>query len=205
MRARARDILGLVVRIECLGCGHVLVLPPSIPEGGDFACAHCGLQMRNVEAARRFRWRDADPYLRRHGASRANLWGGLGGAVVWLPILAGVLAAQGRFDGSFLAMLGLPYLALLAVLGLRRARTSGTVWQYGLWIGLGVYGLYVGALLVLRPGWASLLSGTSGVVMGPEVFLGLGTIALLGGSIGYALHRHRARAIPRITGMPPAS
>src|SRR5512134_299830 len=71
-----------VTRVECLGCGHVLDLPPSVVEGGEFACAHCGLLMRNVEAARAFRWADVDPYVRRHGASRANLWGGLGGSVL---------------------------------------------------------------------------------------------------------------------------
>jgi hypothetical protein len=193
-----------VTRIECLGCGHVLALPASIAEGGDFACAHCGLWMRNVEAARRFRWQDVDPYVRRHGASRANLWGGLGGAVLWLPILACVLAAQGRFDGLFLAALGLPYLALLAVFGAKRARTPATVWQYGLWIGLGLYGLYLGALLVLRPDWAPLLSGTSGVDMGPLGFLGLGAGGVLAGAIAVAVHRRRVREVPRVSGTPPA-
>lgn len=193
-----------MIRIECLGCGHGLALPASIPEGGDFACAHCGLWMRNVEAARRFRWQDVDPYVRRHGASRANLWGGLAGAVLWLPILACVLAAQGRFDGLFLAALGVPYLALLAVFGVKRARTPGTVWQYWLWIGLGAYGLYVGTLLLLVPEWAPLLSGTSGVAMGPLELLGLGAIGVLVGTIGDAVHRRRVRAVPRISGTPPA-
>lgn len=88
-----------MTRIECLGCGHVLVLPGSIPEGGTFACAHCRLVMQNVEAARRFRWKEVDPYVRRHGASRLNLWGGLGGAVLWLPILASV-RCRGASTGS---------------------------------------------------------------------------------------------------------
>jgi hypothetical protein len=193
-----------VSRIECLGCGHVLVLPASIPEGGEFACAHCGLRMRNVEAARRFRWQDVEPYVRRHGASRVNLWGGLGGAVLWLPILACVLGAQGRFDGLFLVLLGLPYLALLAVMGVKRARTPGTVWQHWLWVGLGLYGLYVGMLLVLEPGWTPLLSGTSGVAWGPPAYLGLGALGVLTGAIGVAVHRRRARAVPRVSGTPPA-
>jgi hypothetical protein len=193
-----------VIRIECLGCGHVLMLPASIPEGGDFACAHCGLWMRNVEAARRFRWQDVEPYVRHHGASRANLWGGLAGAALWLPLLACVLAVQGRLDGPFLAVLGLPYLALLAVFGAKRARIPGTVWQYWLWIGLGGYGLYVGTVLVLEPEWAPLLSGTSGVDMGPLGFFGLGAIGVLAGAIGVAVHRRRARKVPRISGTPPA-
>jgi hypothetical protein len=193
-----------VTRIECLGCGYVLMLPPSIPDGGDFACAHCSLWMRNVEAARRFRWQDVDPYVRRHGASRVNLWGGLGGAVLWLPILACVLALQGRFDGLFLALLGLPYLALLAIFGVKRARTPATVWSYRLWTGLGVYGLYVGTLVVLEPEWAPLLSGTTGVPPGPHAFLGLGMIGVLVGAGGEAIQRRRARAVPRISGSPPA-
>jgi hypothetical protein len=191
------------MRIECLGCGRVLVLPESIGEGGEFACAHCGLLMRNVAAARTFRWKDVDPYVRRHGASRANLWAGLGGAVLWLPILAIVLAAQGRFDGVFLASLAAPYLAIVVVLGQKRARTPAHAWRYSLWAGLGAYGVYVGALLVAVPRWRPLLSGTSGVEAGPTAFLGFGAIALLGGAAAGAVHRARMRRVPRISGTPP--
>jgi len=180
------------------------MLPASIPEGGEFACAHCGLLMRNVVAARTFRWQEVDPYVRRHGASRSNLWGGLGGAVLWLPILACVLAAQDRFDGVFLAVLGLPYLALLSVLGQKRARMPGTVWQHWLWVGLGAYGVYVGALLIRRPDWAPLLSGTSGVEMGPFAFIGFGAVGVVAGVAGVAVHRRRVHAVPRISGTPPA-
>jgi hypothetical protein len=193
-----------VTRIECLGCGHVLSLPPSIPEGGEFACAHCGLLMRNVAAARGFRWQEVDPYVRRHGASRTNLWGGLAGAAVWLPILACVLAAQDRFDGIFLAAIGLPYLALLAVFGLKRARTPGSVWQSWLWAGLGAYGAYVGALLVLKPEWEPLFAGTSGVAPGALAFLGFGAAGVVVGVAGVFLHRRRTRSVPRISGIPPA-
>jgi hypothetical protein len=192
-----------VTRVECLGCGHVLMLSASVPEGGAFACAHCGLVMRNVEEARRFRWKDVDPYVRRHGASRLNLWGGLGGAALWLPILAFVLVAQGRFDGLFLLAVGVPYLALLAVLGVKRARTPASVWQSGTWAALGVYGLYLGTLLVVRPSWAPLLSGTSGVAPSPHALLGFGAIGLLVGVVGVAVQRRRARTVPRIAGTPP--
>jgi hypothetical protein len=194
-----------VTRVECLGCGHVLLLPASIPEGAEFACAHCGLCMRNVAAAREFRWRDVDSYVRRHGASRMNLWGGLAGAAVWLPILACVLAAQGRFDGAFLAAIGVPYLALVAVLGLKRARTPAAVWQSWLWAGLGAYALYVGALLVARPGWVPLFSGTYGLAPGAGTFLGFGAAGVLAGGVAILLHRRRMRAVPRIWGEPPAT
>jgi hypothetical protein len=191
-----------MTRLECLGCGHVLELPPSIGEGGWFACASCGLVMRNVAAARSFRWRDVDPYVRRHGASRTNLWGGLTGAVLWLPILAGVLAAQGRFDGAFLVALALPYLALLAVLARTRSRTSAASLLYRLWAGLGGYAVYVGALLLLEPRWRPLLSGTSGVEIAPRGLLGFGAIALVVGGAGGAVHRARMRSVPRISGTP---
>jgi hypothetical protein len=193
-----------VARVECLGCGHVLLLPPSIPDGGEFACAHCGLSMRNVAAARGLRWRDVDPYVRRHGASRTNLWGGLAGAAVWLPILACVLASQGRLDGAFLAAIGLPYVALLAVLGLKRARTAPAVWQSWVWSGLGAYALYIGALLVAKPGWVPLFSGTSGLAPAAGTFLGFGAAGLMAGAIGVLLHRRRMRTLPRVSREPPA-
>lgn len=192
-----------MTRVECLGCGHVLTLPPEIPEGGDFACAHCGLQMRNVEVARSFRWKDVDPYVRKHGASRLNLWGGLGGSVIWLPILAVVLAVQGKFDGLFLAALAVPYLALLAVFGVKRARAPATAWQAWIWVGLGVYCLYVAALLVVRPAWAPLLAGTSGHAATELQLGGIGVVSAASGLVSLAVQRRRARRIPRITGTPP--
>jgi hypothetical protein len=158
--------------------------------------------MRNVAAARAFRWQDVDPYVRRHGASRANLWGGLGGAAIWLPILAIVLAVQGRFDAVFLAALGVPYLALLAVLGRKRARAPAMTWQYAMWAGVGAYGVYVGALVHLVPSWGPLLSGTTGVD-GSGAFLGFGAVALVVGVAGAAFHRRHVRRVPRISGTPP--
>jgi hypothetical protein len=192
-----------MTRVECLGCGHVLALPPSIPEGGDFACAHCGLQLRNVEAARSFRWRDVDPYVREHGASRLNLLGGMAGAVVWLPILAVVLAVRGQLDGLFLAALGAPSVALLAAFGKKRARTPATAWQAGLWIAIGAYVLYVAALLVARPDWAPLLAGTSGVAATALELGGVGVVCVGAGLASLAVQRRRARRIPWIHGTPP--
>lgn len=192
-----------MTRVECLGCGHVLALPPSIAEGAEFACAHCGLVMMNVQAARTFRWRDVDPYVRRHGASRVNLWGGLGGAFVWVPVLAIVLAARGELDALFIAALALPYLALLAVLGTKRARTPASVWMHWLWVGLGAYCLYVGVLLVLVPRWEPLFAGTSGAPTGPLPMLGFGAVAVVVGAVGVLLYRRRQRSVPRISGTPP--
>jgi hypothetical protein len=192
-----------MTRIECLGCGHVLRLPPAIPEGGEFACAHCGLQMLNVEVARAFRWRNVDPYVRKRGASRLNLWGGLGGACLWLPILAGVQLSRHQFDALFFLLLAVPYLALIALFATRRARTPGTPWSSWLWIGLGTYGLYLGALLLARPDWAPLLTGVPPLVPSPWELFAMGAVGLVAGAIALALHRRRAARIPRITGTPP--
>ena len=129
-------------RIDCQSCGRALEVPDGFPEAGDFACGHCGLWLRNVEAARRFRFADVDPYVRRHGASRFNLWGGIIGAALWLPILAGVLAWRGLLDAGFLAAIGLPYLALLAFLFRRRAGAAAVRFGAWTWTGLGLYLLY---------------------------------------------------------------
>ncbi len=191
-----------MTRIECSCCGSVLSLPDSVPEGGELACARCHLVMLNVEATRRFRWAEVDPYVRRHGASRLNLWGGLGGASLWLPVLAVALAVNGRFDAPFVASLALPYLALLAVLARKRARTPAMVWIFSLWMGLGCYGLYVAALVALRPDWAALLSGASGASL-PGVWWGFSGTALATGALGVALSLRKARRVPRIAGAPP--
>lgn len=193
-----------MIRVECLGCGDVLLLPPSIPEGGEFACARCGLHMRNVAAARSFHWRDLDPYVRRHGASRLNLWGGLGGAVLWLPILAGVQVSRGQFDLLFFGLLAAPYLALMAVLARRRARTPGSAWTWSLWMGLGAYVLYLGALLAAHPRYAPLLAGVPPVAPSPWEVLATGAAVLIAGAGGLALQRRRASRIPRIEGTPQA-
>jgi len=192
-----------MIRIECLGCGHVLTLPDSIPEGGAFVCAHCGLELLNVEVARKFRWKAVDPYVRRHGASRANLWGGLGGAALWLPILAALQLYRGQFDALFFGLVALPYLGLLVFLGMRRARTPAMVWLYWLWMGLGAYLLYLGALLFVRPAWAEQLAGVPPLVTSGGQLFSMGGIAFVVGGFGMVLQRRRASRLPRISGTPP--
>ncbi len=194
-----------VTRIECLGCGHVLPVPDSVGEGAEFACAHCGLVMLNVAAARHFRWGAVDPYVRSHGASPANLWGGLAGAALWLPVLAIVLAVKDMLDAAFIAALALPYFALLAVVARKRARTPAMLWLAGLWMGLGAYALYVGALLALRPDWAALLTAAQATPLSGGFLERFGAVAVCAGAIGAALYLRKAHRVPRVRGEPPAA
>ncbi len=188
-------------RIDCQACGRPLAVPDEFPEAGDFACGHCGLWMRNVEAARRFRFADQDPYVRRHGASRLNLWGGMIGAALWLPILAGVLAWRGMLDAGFLAAVGLPYLALLALLVRLRAGAPAARFGAWTWAGLGAYFLYLFALFALVPGYAARFGAASVPGGGPAVplaFLGyFGAAAVAAGALADALYRRRAARLPR--------
>ena len=188
-------------RIDCQSCGRALEVPDEFPEAGDFACGHCGLWLRNVEAARRFRFADVDPYVRRHGASRLNLWGGIIGAALWLPILAGVLAWRGLLDAGFLAAIGLPYLALLVFLFRRRAGAAAVRFGAWTWTGLGLYLLYLFALFELVPDYAVRFGAASEAGGGPAVptlFLGVfGASAFAAGALTDLLYRRRVARLPR--------
>lgn len=186
--------------IDCQACGRALAVPDDFPEAGDFACGHCGLWMRNVEAARRFRFADLDPYVRRHGASRLNLWGGTIGAALWLPILAGVLAWRGMLDAGFLAAVGLPYCALLALLARLRAGAPAARFGAWTWAGLGAYCLYLFGLFRLVPGYAARFGAASeaGGPAAPVGFFGLfGAAAVAAGLLADFLYRRRAARLPR--------
>jgi len=157
--------------------------------------------MRNVEAARAFRLTDLDPFVRRHGASRFDLRAGMIGAVLWLPILAGVLAWRGALDGGFLAAIGLPYVALLALLARRRAGAPAVRFLAWTWAGLGLYALYLLALLELVPYYEARFataSGAGGSMVAPLPFLGFfGAAALAAGVLTDVLYRRRAARLPR--------
>jgi hypothetical protein len=181
--------------VECPGCGHRLPLGPGVVDGERFACGHCKTLLVNVPALRAFRWRDLDPYVRAHGASRLNLWGGLGGAALWLPILAGVMWAEHRLDLRLLAAIGLPYLAVLVAAARLRARTPVPVWMGFVWAGLGAYLLYVWVLLWRVPAWKAALPGLQ---MWP-----FGAIALVTGTWLVIAHRRRVARVPQVTGLPP--
>ncbi len=191
--------------VDCQACGASLVVPPGVAEGREFACERCELLIANVEAARRFRWADLDPYVRAHGASRWNFWGGLAGAAAWVPALAIALAVAGRFDASLVAALGLPYLGMLLVLARMRARAPAARWLSWLWIGLGAYLVYAGMLLRSVPRWAAAVSAGSGPTLVPW---GFGAVALVVGVAGELLYRRRfarapkARAVVRGNGSP---
>lgn len=193
--------------VECHGCGHRLELPAGFREAGDFACAHCGLWMRNVEAARAFRWAKVDPYVRRHGASRLNLWGGFLGSVLWLPIVLALMAARDALTAPLALAVALPYLALMLWLVRRRAGVPAMLWIQWLWAGLGAYLVYLWAMFRLVPGWRGLLErigvpeGESLAVLGG---LGrFGAMALGIGLLGTWLYRRRVRRLPHMRGAAP--
>jgi hypothetical protein len=192
-------------RIECPCCGHALAVPPEVREHALFACGHCGMVIRNCEGSRAFRWADVDPYVRRNGASRANLWGGLIGALAWLPVLALVMLLKGGFDVRVLLALAGPYLVLLAVLRGRRARTPAIVWSMELWAGLGAYLLYLHVLGLILPSQMRLVSSGELSLSGPAMLVGLGSTWLAVGLGGRAWYRRRAARLPQAMGTPPTA
>jgi hypothetical protein len=193
--------------IECPCCGHALAVSSEVAEDALFACAHCGMIVRNCTGSRAFRWALVDPYVRRYGTSRANLWGGLLGSLAWLPVLALVMAITGRFDILLLCALAVPYLALLAWLKARRARTPALIWSMDLWAGMGAYFLYLGVLHILLPERLEVLFAVSGTPAGGPVALltvmVLGGAWLLLGIIGRTWYRRRAEGLPQLSGTPP--
>ncbi|HEX5012380.1 MAG TPA: hypothetical protein VFY71_18470 [Planctomycetota bacterium] len=188
--------------LECPGCGYVLARPPELGDNAWCSCGHCRLILRNDAAARAFRWELVDPYVRRNGASRANLWGGLLGAIAWLPALMICMALAGKFDVLLLVALAAPYLVLLAWLRMRRARTPMLVWMMEVWAGLGAYMLYLAGLHIVLPESSRVVFSFGGV--GPAAPTTLGILWLLVGLIGRAWYRRRAERLPQLYGQPPA-
>jgi hypothetical protein len=188
--------------LECQGCGHVLAVPADLRDRALCACAHCGLILRNCAGSRAFRWAHVDPYVRRHGASRANLWGGLLGSLAWLPALAVSMALQQGFDLVALVILAVPYLLLLAVLRARRARSPAAVWMMELWAFLGAYLLYLAALGAAWPARFGGVFATGGLA--PHAVGVLGALWLALGLAGRGWYRWRAARLPRLSGMAPA-
>jgi hypothetical protein len=193
-----------VSRIECQGCGYVLEVPPTVGEGGQFVCANCRLIMLDVRAAREFRWSHVDAYTRKHGASRANRWGGFIGSVIWLPIFASVAAVKGEFRPQMMLALAIPYLGLLALLFRERAQTPAAVWLLHLWIGLGAYGVYLWLLFTMIPDWWRVFDVVGGNPPPPLVLgiAGLGFIVF--GVFGTLRYRRKAARLPQAQGVPPA-
>ena len=193
--------------LECPCCGHALAVSPDVADDALVACAHCGMIVRNCTGSRAFRWALLDPYVRRHGVNRANLWGGLLGSLVWLPVLAIVMAVTGRFDIFLLCLLAVPYLAMLGWMKARRPRTPPLVWSMELWAALGAYFLYLGLLHVLLPQRMEVLFAVSGTPSGGPV--ALLTIMVMGGAwlifglAGRAWYRRRALRLPQLSGSPP--
>ena len=193
------------VIIECNGCGHRLRLPQGFEEGAGFRCAHCGLWMRNVEAMRNFRWASFDSFTQKWGASKLNLIGGMLGSIIWLPILGIVSAAMGTFDTAQFTLLAVPYLLMIGLLMIRRARMPAALWVAFLWVGLGLYLLYVVALTELLPG-GMFTSGT-GPGTGSEMasLLPFGVVAAVVGVASIIAYRTRASRLPAISGDPPTA
>ena len=207
LRRRALATIGGMTRVECSGCGSSLQLPEGLKEGAAFACSKCGQIARNVESVRRFRWAELDPYVQKHGVSRANLWGGLIGSVVWIPALVIVLVATDQFDVGLLAAMAAPYLVLLAVLKQRRPRTPTTLWAAHQWVGFGLYFLYLFTLFSLFPKWAGVvldISGMNRAVITRWMLAVLGASAIAGGISVAWLYRARAKSVPRAIATPLA-
>ncbi len=197
--------------IECCGCGRRLAVPADVGEGGAFVCGGCGLILRNVQSARDFRWAQLDPYVRRHGVSRLNFWGGLLGSSAWIVLLFGVLLTGERFDLVLALALTVPWTLMLGALYSMRARTPAALWLHYLFASLGIYLVYLRALLVAVPAWGELLAASGAPAGGPasaaalHALLRVAGIALvvLGGA-GVFLYRARARRLPRAAAAPGA-
>jgi hypothetical protein len=194
---------GAAAALECPCCGYVLALPAEVSEGAPCSCGHCGNMLRNDVAARSFRWAAQEPYIRRNGVSRANLWGGLIGALAWLPALIVVMLFTSRFDIVLLLALAAPYLVVLAVLRARRARTPPTVWMMEVWIGFGSYLVYLLALHVFLPQDSRVVFDFGG--LGPAAVGLLGFLWLGIGLVGKGWYRRRAARLPCLFGQPPAA
>jgi len=189
--------------LECQCCGYVLAVPADLKDKCWCSCGHCRMILRNDAAGRAFRWAYLDPYVRRNGASRANTWGGLLGAMAWLPALAAVMLIMGQFDVLLFSALAVPYLLLMAWMRVRRPRTPALVWMMDLWALLGTYLLYLAGLHIILPEKSRVVFSFGGV--GPAAATTLGAMWLLLGLGGRWWYGRRAARVPTLTGQPPAA
>lgn len=188
--------------VDCQSCGWSLELPPGTAEGREFACGHCGLLLRNVDATREFRWATVDPFVRRHGATRLGLWAGVLAGFLWVPTVAASLLFRGRFDPIFLSALGVPWCAIEYWLARQRVETPSARWYVFLWIGVGAFGMYVAILVALIPTWRPLL----GVGDSPEALklvFTFGVLALMVGVAGASLYQWVLKRTPTARAFPP--
>ncbi len=195
--------------IDCSCCGRALALPEGLKEGASFACAACGAVARNVAFTREFRWESQDPYLRKHGTSRGNLWGGGVGSLIWLVVLAVLMLVRSKFSLGVLMAIAIPYVLLLVMLRLMRPRRPALLWMMRVWAGLGAYLLYLAGLQVIRKDWTDVMKAVADV--SPALLLGLGAAWLVTGFVGTWLYRSYANRLPQAqpastpASMPPAA
>jgi hypothetical protein len=192
------------VNVDCQSCGSSLELPIGLGEGREFACSHCGLLLRNVEATREFRWADVDRFTRRHGTSRLRFWAGLFAGLAWLPAAAGALALRHRFVPAFVAALAVPWCAIVLWLARRRPSTPLARWYVLLWVGVGAFAIYVAMLVAIVPAWRPLL----GIGEDPEalklVFV-IGVLAMMVGAAGASLYAWLLKRTPSARATPPSA
>jgi hypothetical protein len=132
--------------------------------------------------------------------SRLHLWGGALAAFLWIPIVGVVLALHHRFDAVLLGTLALPYLGLPPLLD-SRARNPAVIWLGRLWIGVGIYMLYVAAVLLVVPRWSALLA-SSGLREPPAFLVAFGLVSVATGAAVVALYRRRVARAQRFFGPP---
>jgi len=184
-----------VTNIECICCGRALVLPEGLREGASFTCPACTHVSRNIPTVRTFRWEQVDPYIRRNGVSRGNLWGGLLGSLAWLVVLAVIMIVRSEFKVFDFALIALPYLAVLVVLRLTRPGRPAMLWMMQLWIGLGSYCLYLAVLKMLRTDWTKVLEVVGDI--SPSLLLALGGTWLGVGFVGTWIYKTGAARLPK--------
>jgi hypothetical protein len=115
--------------------------------------------------------------------------------------MAGVLAWRGLLDAGFLAAVGIPYLALLALLFRLRAGAAAVRFGSWTWIGLGAYFVYLFVLFQLVPGYGHRFGAASEAGGGPAIpggFIGFfGAVALGVGLLGDLRYRRQVARLPR--------
>lgn len=184
------------MRVDCQACGWILEVPPSVREGQELSCSHCGLIFRYGDAERAFRWASLDPFVRARGATRLRFFALLVLGALWIPALAVAHAAKGRLDPVFLAAIAGPWVVLLTVLARARAGRPGFRWLTWFWLAIGLYALYLAVLLRSVPTWRQYMGvGVDGSGLG--IFMMWGVVAVLVGAAGDAFNRWSLARLPR--------
>lgn len=191
--------------VDCRSCGASQALPAGLAQGAEFACPACGTILRHDEHLAAFRWEAQDEFVRRHGASRGNLFGAVLGSSLWIPLFVATSLAQGVTDPRLYLAMIVPYGLFLVAAFKLRPRRPALLWVCEVvFLGLGTFLIWTWWLFERVPAWGRGIEGMGGWSARPAELV-LPAAILIAVAIALSVwYRTRAKRLPQGQLVQPA-